>query len=103
MLTDFRLAARTLRARPVFALVAVLTLALGFGANTLVFSAVRGLLVRDLPFPDAERLVWVYGRDGADRAGGPGPLSRNEARALTEGAAGGALAGVAAFGTASST
>src|SRR5687767_14818688 len=54
---DLRLAARTLRAHPGFTLVAVLTLALGVGANTLVFSAVRGMLVRPLPLPDADRLV----------------------------------------------
>jgi len=106
MLTDLRLAVRTLRAQPVFALVAVLTLALGIGANTLVFSAVRGLLVRELPFADAGRLVWVYGSEGSDGGngedaaapGGRGPLSRNEARALTEGGAAGALVSVAAFG-----
>ncbi len=59
-LDDLRLACRSLRKAPAFALVAIATLALGIGVNTAVFSLVEGLLLRPLPFPDADRLVRVY-------------------------------------------
>lgn len=57
---DVSAAARSLRRQPAFALVAVLTLAVGIGANTAVFSVVRGVLLRPLPYPDADRLVMVF-------------------------------------------
>ncbi|MBZ5559332.1 MAG: ABC transporter permease [Acidobacteriia bacterium] len=56
---DFRLAVRTLRATPVVSLVAILSLALGIGANTAIFSLVSGLLLRSLPVVDPERLAMV--------------------------------------------
>jgi predicted permease len=56
---DFRLALRTLGRRPGLTASVVITLALGIGANTAVFSLVNPLLLRPLPFPDADRLVWV--------------------------------------------
>ena len=54
---DFRFALRGLRRSPVFAVVAVLTLALGIGATTTIFSVLEGVLLRPWPFPDASRLV----------------------------------------------
>ena len=59
MLQDFRLAIRSLRGTPVVTAVALLSLALGIGANTAIFSLVNGLLLRPLPVRDPHRLVMV--------------------------------------------
>ena len=56
-LDDLRQALRALRKSPVFAATVVLTLALGIGANTAIFSVFNAVVLQPVPFPEADRLV----------------------------------------------
>src|SRR5258705_4081779 len=60
LLADLRFALRTLRRSPLFAVVAILSLALGIGANTAIFTLTDQILLRQLPVKDPEQLVMLY-------------------------------------------
>lgn len=67
LLRDFKSSARLLKNSPGFTLIAVITLTLGIGANTAIFSLIDGLLLRPLPVPHANRLVVLYHQESYNR------------------------------------
>lgn len=80
MLAEVTLAARSLARSPLFTGTAILTLALGIGANTAIFSFASALLLRPLPFPDPDRLIRISSVRGAE----PGKLTPREWEELDE-------------------
>jgi putative ABC transport system permease protein len=72
---DVKFAIRQLRGSPAFTLIAVITVALGIGANSAIFALVDATLLRPLPFPEPERLVMIWERDAASRRDGVAPLN----------------------------
>ena len=72
---DLRYSWRTLWKSPGFTLVALVTLALGIGANSSIFSVINAALLKALPYPKPDQLVLLFERAVVKEGGGPGPVS----------------------------
>jgi predicted permease len=74
-LRDLRIGVRTLRRTPGFTLIAILVMALGIGANVALFTVVRGVLLKPLPFPDSDQLLMLYEHSTPAAGGGDFPYN----------------------------
>ena len=84
MLSDLRFAIRTLRRRPTFTAAVVLTLALGIGTSSAVFSLLNAALIRPMPFKDPSQLVMLWGVYGPERSvRGASPLEIRDWKQLS--------------------
>ncbi|MBI4503747.1 MAG: ABC transporter permease [Gemmatimonadetes bacterium] len=87
---DIGYAVRALRKAPAFTITAVLALSLGIGANTAIFSLVRGILLRPLPFPHPEQLIaaWSVNREAGNTRSPVSPMDladwRSQARVVSD-------------------
>ena len=99
LLHEIRYALRTFRLNPGYATVTVLTLAIGIGANTAIFSVVKGVLLDTLPYAEPDRIVgiWQYGLSTGQRSRMT-PGNFVDVRAMTD-----TFEHAAAFGFASAT
>ena len=95
-MNPFRLAGRRLLLMPGFSIAAIVCLALGIGANSIVFGAVDGLLRRPLPFTDGDRITWVFARPLSANPGVREKLTTPEVTALA--VRGAAFSAVAVIG-----
>lgn len=75
---DLRFGARQMAGAPAFSIVAILTLALGIGANAAIFALVDAALLRALPLPNPQRLVLVWERTATDPQDGASPLNMTD-------------------------
>src|SRR5258708_8407176 len=75
MVDDLRYAVRQLVKNPSFTVVAIFALALGIGANTAIFSVVNAVLLRPLPYPDADKLIVLRERSNAFERGSVGYIN----------------------------
>src|SRR3954469_775097 len=84
LLQDVRYALRSFRATPLFASVAVLTLGLGIGANTAIFSVINTVLLKPLSYPEPDRMVSLMSNSKQGQNRGGSPTKFNAWRAQTD-------------------
>ncbi|MBK5257710.1 MAG: ABC transporter permease [Vicinamibacteria bacterium] len=94
MLIDFRYAIRQFVKTPTFALIAIITLALGIGANTAMFSILNGVLLKPLPYPEQDQLERIYRVTPQEPRGGISPADYLDLKAQAN-----AYGEVAAYGS----
>src|SRR5688572_18520185 len=97
LIREFKFAGRRLLHSPAFSIVSVLTLAVGIGANTAIFSVFNAVLLRPLPYRDADRLVAIHEIGRARTPGGVNALHFREWRVSTRSFEEMALIGPTAF------